>query len=186
MKRWLCKKILQWWGWKIEGEYPHHEKKNLVVAVPHTTNWDFPIGILLRNAYDFKTGFVGKDTLFKFPFGGFMRWMGGVPVNRSKSNNFVDAVVEAYNKRDEMTICIAPEGTRKRTDTLKTGFYYIAKGANIPIVMIRFDWSRMTLTWSKPFFPTDDKDADMEFIYAFFEGAVGKIPENSFRYAGDK
>lgn len=186
MRRWLSRKILQWWGWKVEGSYPYHEKKNIVIPIPHTSNWDFPIGILLRNAYDFKIGFVAKSTLFRFPLGGLMKWLGGIPVNRKKSANFVDSVVEAYDEREEMSVCIAPEGTRRRVDKLKTGFYYIALGANIPIVMIRWDWGQKTLTWSEPFYPTGDKEADFDVIYKFFEGAVGKIPENSFRYQAPK
>ncbi len=183
MRRIIAKFILErLWGWKVEGRFPVEEQKTIIIPIPHTSNWDFPIGILLRNAYNLDIGYVGKKALFKPPYGWFMKWLGGIPVDRKKSTNFVDAVVDAYNQREKMCICIAPEGKRGPVKELKSGFYYIALGAKIPIVMIRFDWSRKTLTWSEPLFPTGDKEADFQKIYDFFKGAVGYIPENSFMY----
>lgn len=180
MKSWLSRKILQWWGWEILGEFPKNAPKNVVIPIPHTTNWDFPIGVLLRPAYNIDIKYVGKSALFKPPFGFIMRWLGGIPVDRSKNNNFVDAVIETYKHHDELSICIAPEGTRNKVDRLKTGFYHIAVGANVPIVMIKFDWGNKIIEWSAPFYPTGNQEADFEVIYDYFDGVKGKIPENSF------
>ena len=186
MISWICDKILKLWGWKVEGEYPRHIKKNIVIAAPHTSNWDFPVGVMHRAATKINVTWVGKASLFKGPLGFFTRFMNGIPVDRTKNNNFVDAVVEAYNQREEMSILIAPEGTRKYVDKLKTGFYYIALGAKIPIVMIQSDWSTKTMRWAEPFYPTGDKEKDFEEIYAFFKPAIGKIPEYTLRYKLNK
>ncbi len=183
MKRWLCnfilKKIL---GWKIHGHFPKNIKKSIVLASPHTTNWDFPYGIYLRNIEGVMIGYFIKNTFIKPPLGGIMKWLGAVPVDRSKSNNMVDAMIETYNKHETLHINIAPEGTRKKVDRLKTGFYHIAKGANVPLVCVRFDWSRRIFTWSKAFYVTGDFDEDMKIIDNFFRGAVGYIPEDGYLY----
>ena len=172
--------ILRLMGWKFEGEFPKHLKKYVVIAIPHTSNWDFPMGLLIRSAIKVDIKFVGKDSLFRPPFGAIFKALGGYPVDRSKRNNFVDAVVDIYNEEEEFRVCLAPEGTRKKVTELKSGFYYIAKGANVPIVMIAFDWGSMTFRISEPFYPTDDKETDFIFIKNFFKGAVGKVPEYSF------
>ncbi len=172
--------ILRLMGWKFEGDFPRELKKFMLIAIPHTSNWDFPMGLLIRSALKIDIKFVGKDSLFKPPFGGIFKALGGYPVDRSRRSNFVDAVVDIYNEKEEFRVCIAPEGTRKKVTELKTGFYYIAKGANIPIVMIAFDWGSMTFRISEPFYPTDDKQADFAHIKQFFKGTVGKNPELSF------
>ncbi len=172
--------ILRLMGWKFEGEFPKDIKKFMLIAVPHTSNWDFPMGLLIRSAFKIDIKFVGKASLFKPPLGGIFKALGGYPVDRSKRNNFVDAVIDVYNEKEEFRVCIAPEGTRKKVTELKSGFYYIAKGAGIPIVMIAFDWGSMTFRISEPFYPTDDKEADFAHVKDFFKGAVGKVPEYSF------
>src|SRR5690606_23843932 len=99
--------------------------------------------------------FFAKDSLFRFPVGGLFRWLGGIPVDRSKSTNFVDAVINMYNDRDDLLTVISPEGTRSKVESLKTGFYYIAKGANIPVILCRFDYGKKEIHFAKPFYPTD-------------------------------
>ncbi len=177
----LCRWLLRMWGFKIVSPMPHGLKKSVVAVVPHTSNWDFPLGILLRNAMDTKIGFVAKDSLFKWPIGWFFTWMGGYPVDRSKKgNNYVEAIAEIFANVDSLHLSLAPEGTRKRVDKLKTGFYYMAVAAKVPIVLCKFDWEHREVTFRDPFWPTGDVEKDMAFIYDYFKGVKGRNPENSF------
>ncbi|MCP3929909.1 MAG: acyltransferase [Bacteroidetes bacterium] len=178
----LSKFILKMLGWKFTGEYPHHYKKFVLIVIPHTSSWDFPTGLLVRSSWKSDIKFVGKKTLFRFPFGGIFRWLGGYPVDRKRSQNFVDAVVDVFNEKEEFAICIAPEGTRKKVEKLKTGFYYIAKGAGIPIIPVKFDFEHKIIGIGEPIFPSDSKEADIEKIERFFRGVKGKVPENSYGY----
>lgn len=172
--------ILGLFGWKVEIAFEKFPKKFIIAVVPHTSAWDFPIGILTRSIMQQKIKYVAKASLFKFPLGGIMKLMGGVPVDRSKRNNFVDGVVDIFNEREQFAVCIAPEGTRTKVDKLKTGFYYMAKGANIPILLCRFDYSTRRVEIAEPFYTTDDMDADMEYIENHFRGVRGRYPEYSF------
>ena len=181
MFRAISRFLLRILGWTIITEYDELPKKYVIIVIPHTSNWDFPIGLMVRSAMGFDAKYVGKDSLFRNPvLGAIMRWLGGYPVDRSKNNNFVDAVVDIFNSKEKFAITIAPEGTRRKVDKLKTGFYYIALGARIPIIMIKLDWERKQLVFSRPFFPSGDKGADFEFITAYFRGVKGRNPENSF------
>ena len=172
--------LLKLWGWKIESVFPKDVPKSIIIVIPHTSNWDFPIGILLRPIIHLKTNFVGKSSLFFFPLGILMRALGGVAVDRTKHNNFVDAVVDIYKKRDQFSITVTPEGTRSKVKTLKSGFYYIALKAGVPIVCCKFDWSKMVIGFSEPFYPTGDYEGDLPKILQYFRGVKGKIPENDF------
>lgn len=179
---WISKLILDLLGWKIILNYPPETKKMIYAVVPHTSNWDFPLGILSRSAYPFNCNFIGKHTLFKFPLGPLMRWLGGIPINRNKSKNFVQQIVEEYQNREKLAIAIAPEGTRKKVDKLKTGFYHIAKQANIPIVLVQFNYEKREMVFRDLMFPSDDQEADFEIIHNHFKGIHGKIAKNSFGY----
>ncbi len=174
--------ILKLLGWRVETETWPLPPKYVLAVVPHTSNIDFPLGILARSALGERIVYIGKDSLFKFPQGIIFRLLGGHPVDRSKRNNFVDSVVDIYNRHDEFKICIAPEGTRKKVNSLKTGFYYIAKGAGVPILMCKFDYANKVVGISAPFYPTDDIAADFKVIDDYFRGVKGKIPENSYLY----
>ena len=169
--------ILRLWGWKIDGRYPHEVKKMVVIVFPHTSNWDFPVGLLIRSALKADIKYVGKSSLFRFPFGGLFRWLGGYPVDRSKNNNFVDAVIDIFNSKDQFAITLTPEGTRTKVDQLRTGFYYIALGAKAAIVMVKFDWGRKIVGFSEPFYPTGDYDADIIKILSYYKGVKGYHPE---------
>ncbi|MBL7814591.1 MAG: lysophospholipid acyltransferase family protein [Saprospiraceae bacterium] len=172
--------LLKLWGWKIESVFPKNIKKSVIIVIPHTSNWDFPIGILLRPIIDLKTNFVGKKSLFRFPLGILMRALGGVAVDRSKHNNFVDAVVDVYNKHEQFNITLTPEGTRSKVTTLKSGFYFIALEAKVPIVCAKFDWGKKLLGFSDPFYPTGDYEADLPKILQYFKGITGRNPKNDF------
>ena len=148
----FCSFMLRLLGWKITGDYPYHIKKFIIVVIPHTSNWDFPLGLLIRGSLKQNITFFAKSSLFRFPFAGLFRWLGGVPVDRSKSTNFVDAVVELYKAAETMKTVISPEGTRSKVETLKSGFYYIAKGAKIPIILCKFDYENREVYFAKPFY----------------------------------
>lgn len=173
ISRWL----LKIWGWKITGSYPHELKKLVLAVAPHTSNWDFPVGVLARSAAAADAVFVGKHTLFRPPFGWFFRSIGGVPVDRTKRGNFVAGVIDEFARRDHFHVCIAPEGTRKKVDRFKTGFYHIAKGAGVPIVLTRFDWERREVDFGERFYPTDNEERDLEYIWNYFKNTKGKNPE---------
>ncbi|MEO1513800.1 MAG: 1-acyl-sn-glycerol-3-phosphate acyltransferase [Bacteroidota bacterium] len=177
--------ILKLLGWEIVGQWPD-VKKFVLIVIPHTSNWDFPYGILIRSAMKRDIKYAAKDSLFKSPLGRFFYWTGGVPVDRSKNNNFVDAVVQIFNEREEFALCMSPEGTRQKVDKLKTGFYYIAKGAKAPIVMLQYNFGIRKFVVSEPFYTTDDKEADFAFIYDFFRGVKGFNPKNQWTHPDDR
>jgi len=106
--------------------------------------------------------------------------MGGYPVDRSGGKNFVDSAIQIINSHEKFLLHISPEGTRKKVDKIKSGWYYIAKGANVPIIMSRFDWEKKEVTFSPPFYVSDDYDKDVEHLISFFKGAKGKVPEYSW------
>lgn len=166
-------------GWKFVGEFPKDIKKYVVIAAPHTSWVDFPIAILSRMASGLMVNFIGKNSLFNGPFGFFFRGLGGTPVDRSKSTNLVDAIVNIFNKKEEFRLGLSPEGTRKKVDKWKTGFYYIAKGANVPIVMATLDFQNKQIKFSEPYYVTDNKEADFAYFESFFFNVKGKNPELS-------
>ena len=163
-------------GWKLVNDFPKDLKKYVVIAAPHTSWQDFPIGILARNTSGIKINFIGKDSLFKGPFGFIFRSLGGTPVDRSKSNNLVDAIVQVFNEKEEFRLALSPEGTRKKVEKWKTGFYYIAKGANVPIVMATLDFGKKQVKISKPYNTTDNKEKDFDHFHSFFADVIAKKP----------
>jgi hypothetical protein len=122
--------------------------------------------------------FLGKNSLFKPPFGWLFRWLGGYPVDRSSSHDMVQQVVDIFNSHDRFILALAPEGTRKKVHKLRTGFYYIAKGAGVPIVPVGFDFSTKRVILAEPMMPTDNFDKDMETLLAFYRKCKGKNPEH--------
>jgi 1-acyl-sn-glycerol-3-phosphate acyltransferase len=173
----LSKWIFKLWGWTVTGRYPHEVPKLVLAAAPHTSNWDFPLGLLVRGAVGSGTMYVGKNSLFRWPFGAFFRAIGGVPVERSKRTNFVAAVVEEFRRRDRFHLTIAPEGTRSRVDKFRTGFYHIARLAGVPILLTRFDWQTREVNFGELFYPTGDERADLEYIWDYFKDVRGLNPE---------
>ena len=180
MKRFLGKLLLKMTGFKIEGEYPYHIPKKILAVVPHTSWWDFFLGLFVRASLGAKIQFVAKDSLFFPPLGWIMKALGGIPVDRSKRNNFVDAVADIYTSRDELAIAIAPEGTRKKVEKFKTGFYHIARAAKIPIVPVKFDYLNKAVHFGTPFFPGEDSKADILSLQAYFKGVQGRNAELSY------
>lgn len=166
-------------GWKMDKNFPLDLKKYVVIAAPHTSWIDFPVAILARMSSGIMINFIGKASLFKGPFGFFFRGLGGTPVDRSKNNNLVDAIVQIFNAKDEFRLGLSPEGTRKKVKRWKTGFYYIAKGANVPIVMATLDFENKRIKISDPYYTTDDKEKDFKFFHLFYKDVKGKRPELS-------
>lgn len=185
MRRVLAKFIFHTiWGWKIDVPYPSNVPKSVVIPMPHTSNWDFPIGIIIRPIMRVNISFAAKDSLFFFPLGILMKLLGGYPVDRSKNTNFVDACVNIFNKKDHFILAVAPEGTRTKVTKLKTGFYHIALKAGVPIVCCKFDWGTKTVGFSAPFHPTGDYQADLPKLLAYFKGVKGKNPEYDYVHEG--
>ena len=169
-------KILKW---TIIGDFPKHLKKYIVIAAPHTHWQDFPMGIMLRKILHTKINFVAKKELFKWPLGWYLKKVGGHSLDRTEGQNKVEAYAELFKKNDYFVLNIAPEGTRKKVENWKSGFYYIALKAKVPIVMVVFDFGKKEHRISDPFYPTGDFDKDIVLIKSFFKGAIGRVPEYS-------
>lgn len=165
-------------GWKIEGEFPN-EKKFVLIAAPHTSNWDMPYMLFYAFYFKAKVYWMGKDTIFRKPFGTVCRWMGGIPIDRSKSNNVVENTVDQFNQKEKLILVIPPTGTRKKVLKWKTGFYYIALQAKVPIALGFLDYKKKTGGFGPLFYPTGDIEADMNEIMQFYKGITGKNAERS-------
>lgn len=165
-------------GWKIEGSFPPDLKKYIIAVAPHTSNWDFVIGVMARSILRLQRAkFLGKDSLFKPPFGWFFRSLGGYPVDRSGKHDMVQQVVEIFNKHDEFVLALAPEGTRKKVSKLRTGFYYIAFGSKVPIIPVGFDFGLKRVVIGDIFVPSGDLDNEIHRLIEFYSKIKGKNPE---------
>lgn len=179
MKRFASFILFSILGWKMDTNFPINIKKYVVIAAPHTSWVDFPIAILSRMSSGIMIHYIGKDSLFRAPFGFFFRAFGGTPVDRSKKNKLVDAIIDIFNSKTEFRLALSPEGTRKKVERWKTGFYFIAKGANVPIVMVTLDFGNKQIKISEPYHTTDDMDRDFQVFSSFYENVKGKNPELS-------
>lgn len=167
-------------GWKIEGEIDSAIKKCILMVVPHTSWHDFYLGIFTRGIMGLEMHFVGKKELFRFPFGAYFRWMGGEPLDRSGNLNKVETIAQIFKNKAEFRLAIAPEGTRKKVTELKSGFYFIAQKAGVPIIPVAFNFGIKAVQIGKPLSPIGDYEKDVSILTAHFRGVVGKIPEYSF------
>jgi 1-acyl-sn-glycerol-3-phosphate acyltransferase len=162
-------------GWKVLGRMPEGCSKSVWIAAPHTSNWDLPYTLMVVFALDLKVYWMGKEQLFRPPFRGLMMWLGGIPVDRAKANNLVAASVETLkNAEGPMQLIVPPEGTRSKARYWKTGFYYIAVGAQVPIVMAYMDYEKKISGLGPVFQPTGDIEADMASIKAFYAPFKGR------------
>ncbi|MCK5677918.1 MAG: 1-acyl-sn-glycerol-3-phosphate acyltransferase [Flavobacteriaceae bacterium] len=164
-------------GWKIVGSYPKDLKKFIIVGAPHTSNIDFVLGALMKYITGLPINFIGKHSLFKPPFGFIFKALGGTPVDRSKSVNMVQAIINVFNEKEEFILAISPEGTRKKTEKWKTGFYHIAKGANVPIIFNTFNFEKKQYFISKPYYLTGNKEKDFLYFHNFYKDIKGKYPD---------
>ena len=170
------------WGWRIEDRIPKDLERYIVVVAPHTSNWDFVVGLFVRKLAGMgDVKYLAKASLFKPPFGWFFRGLGGYPVDRSRHNNLVDAVVELFRSGAVQKIAITPEGTRTYQPNWKTGFHYIARNAGLPVVLATFHYPGKLVVLSEVFPLTDDVDADVERMKDWFRQYKGRNPEQGVR-----
>ena len=177
MLEFISSVILKLWGFRVTGPDPEVIPKKVYAVYPHTSNWDFLLGILIKFAIPINVNYVGKESLFKWPWAWLFRWLGGIPVDRKKSTNFVDGMVNLYKKYDRLAFAIAPEGTRKRVQKFKTGFYYIAHNANVPLIFVKFDFGNKLVAFSEPFYTTGVYADDIKLIINHLKGTIGENPE---------
>ncbi len=183
MLRWFWRLYWKLSGWKFIGEYPYHQNKLVIAAAPHTSSSDVWIGLAARAVLKIEhVKFLGKKELFQNGLGWLFKSLGAVPVDRSAPNGVVGQVVEMFNKNDSFTIALAPEGTRKKVDKLKTGFYQIAKQADVPLLLVGIDFGNKAIRFSELIYPTNDEFADFNKILSFFAPIDGKHPELGLKH----
>lgn len=158
-------------GWKIIGDFPMLNKF-IVAVVPHRSNLDFVVGVLVRTILNEEINFIGKKELFNPFTGWFFTAMGGSPINRGKNENKVTAIAEIFNTRERFRLAIAPEGTRKKVDRWRTGFYHIALEANIPILLVNFNYNVKKVSFLKLFYPTGNLKKDLSLMEGYFNKAM--------------
>jgi len=162
-------------GWRVEGEVPDLPKFVAAVA-PHTSNWDFVVGIAAMFALDLRLAFIGKHTLFRGPFARVMRWMGGIPVDRSSPHGLVAESIAAFSSAEGRILAIAPQGTRKPVPHFKSGFLQIARGAGVPVMLATLDYGARVVRFGPTFEVGEDIEAERARIEAFFAPVKGKRP----------
>ena len=175
--RFLGRLVLFLLGWRVDATKLTNVPKIVLLGGPHTSNWEFIMTLLITFSTSLDIHFMGKHTMFKFPFGPLVRFLGGIAVDRREHHDVVAATIHEFNTRSKFCIGIMPEGTRDKVDNWKTGFWYIAKGANCPICPVLYDWGRKVLEFGDVYYPTDDIDEDMWHLQYAYKDAVGRNPE---------
>ena len=163
-------------GWQVAGGAPG-VRRAVVLAYPHTSNWDLLFTLAISYTLDLRIRWLGKQSLFRAPYGWWMRFVGGIPVERSSKHRLVDAIVESVAGQQDALVLISPEGTRSRAARWKSGFYWVAVGAEMPIVLGFLDFGRKRGGLGEVLWPSGDISADLDKIRAFYHGVQGKIPE---------
>ncbi len=169
--------ILKMIGWRVDVNLPK-EEKFVLIGVPHTSNWDLPLALLCFWFIQKKITWVAKKQLFVGPMSMIFRALGGIPVDRSASTGFIEQIAQQFSKKQEMILCLAPEGTRSKTQYWKSGFYYIALTAKVPICLGYVDYPNRVIGFKTIVFPTGDIHRDFEKIRLFYQSKTGKHPEN--------
>lgn len=176
VRRLLARLFLAITGWKPEGERPVPDRF-VLIAAPHTTNWDFPYLLAFAEVYGVRVSWIGKHTLFRWPFGPLMRALGGIPIRRHKRENQVEVLARLFEARDTLALVIPAEGTRDYVEYWKSGFYHIARRADVPIVPSFLDYARKRGGFGPALEATGDVTRDMDRIRAFYAGRQGRFPE---------
>jgi 1-acyl-sn-glycerol-3-phosphate acyltransferase len=176
MRQLLGRTWLRFFGWEVEGGAPNVPKA-VVIAYPHTSNWDLPFTLAVSYALDLDVHWLGKKSLFKAPYGWFMRWVGGIAVERSRSTNLVDSIVDTLAPMQEILVIIPPEGTRSQSGRWKSGFYWVAVGSGLPIILGYLDYKRKRGGLGEIFYPSGEIEADFDKIRDFYSNVTGKFPE---------
>ena len=169
-------------GWKIAGTIDPTIRKCVLMVMPHTSAHDFYLGIFTRGITGVDMNYVGKKELFGFPLGWYFKYMGGEPLDRSGGKNKVDSIAAIFERKEEFRLAVAPEGTRKNVNEIKTGFYYIALKANVPIIPIAFDFGKKEVKLGLPVYPTGNLELDLNTLKKHFSGVKGKIPQNGYLF----
>ncbi len=172
----FARALLKLAGWRIEMQDPG-TSRYVVIGYPHTSNWDFMVTLLFMLAEGVPIRLIGKASLFRGPVGVIMRALNAIPVDRSKRNNLVDQVAELFAQHEALIIGISPEGTRRKSPRWRTGFYYMALKAQVPIVLAFLDYGNKVCGFGPSFMPTGDIEADFAFIREFYSGITGKNPD---------
>jgi 1-acyl-sn-glycerol-3-phosphate acyltransferase len=170
--------LLKLLGWKTVGKLPA-EKKYVLIVAPHTSNWDLFYGILLAFALKLDARYIAKKELFRGPFSGLMRWSGAIPVDRASAHHVVEQMAAAFRKSEKFVLALAPEGTRRRKESWKSGFYHIALNAQVPILLGYIDYAGKRGGAGPLIHPTGDAEEDMRVIRDFYQSVRGKHPENT-------
>ena len=176
MRTLLAKALLKSLGWRAVGTAPN-AKKYVLIAAPHTTNWDFPFTMAVARILGVKIRFLGKQSLFRFPFKTFFTAFGGISVDRSKANGTVEALVNLFTQHEELVVVIPVEGSRAKGKRWKSGFYHVARGANVPVALGWLDYEKKEGSIGQLLHLTGDMKKDMDFVRAFYSGISGKYPE---------
>ena len=177
LKQWIGKAFLRVAGWKTEGERPAADQY-VIIAAPHTSNWDMPFMLAMAFVYDIPVRWMGKHTLFKAPFASFFKRLGGIPIVRHRPGGVVGQMVEHFENNDSLVLMVPAEGTRSHVDYWKSGFYHIARGADVPVVLSYLDVSKKVGGIGPALALTGDFGADMDKIREFYSGMQGFRPEN--------
>ncbi|MFT5677341.1 MAG: 1-acyl-sn-glycerol-3-phosphate acyltransferase [Paraglaciecola sp.] len=174
---WLGKAVMRVMGWQFSGEFPTHSKMILIVA-PHTSNWDFVLGLGVAFSLRLKITFFGKHSIFIPPFDRLLRRCGGIPVERSSAHGVVEQMVKQMRDADKMILCLSPEGTRSRIEKWKTGFLHIAKKADVPVFLVAFDYKKKHIEFGPVHKISDDIPLELNRIYRYYANVQAKYPEN--------
>ena len=180
--KWLARFYLSLIGWKTGSILPASIKKCVLVAAPHTSNMDYPIALATLYAAGVRVRFLAKKDLFRFPMGLIMKLTGGLPVDRSKHNNLVEAMIDMFRRNDELILMIPVEGTRSYVKEWKSGFYYTALGAGVPIALGYLDYGRKIAGFGELFYPTGNYQRDLEVIQTYYRQFRARYPEKSSLY----
>jgi 1-acyl-sn-glycerol-3-phosphate acyltransferase len=176
--RGLSRGWLRWRGWQVQGALPPEARRSVFIAAPHTSNWDLPYTLMAAFALGLRIHWLGKASLFRRPCGGVMRWLGGIAVDRSRPGGLVASAADALaGDGPALQLVVPPEGTRGRTRHWKTGFWHIARLANVPIVLAYMDYERRVCGLGPLFTPSDDVEADLVVIKRFYAPIKGRRPE---------
>lgn len=179
----ICSRIFLQTGWKVDENLPPEIKKCIIIAAPHTSNWDFWYTMASFAIYKLRIRFTVKKEWMRFPFSLLMKPLGGIAIDRtprideSSRKSFVEAMIELFEENEELIIVITPEGSRSRRDKWKTGFYHVAMGANVPILLGYVDYQKKVAGIGKTIYPSDF-NTDMRQIMAFYQKIHPKFPEN--------
>ncbi len=176
MKKIIGRLFLRIGGWQLDGALPD-EKRLVVIAAPHTSNWDLPLMLAVSFAMGVKVSWMGKHTIFRPPFGWFMRALGGVPIERHKRSSVVEQMVDLFGQKERLALVVAVEGTRSRRETWKSGFYHIARDAEVPVLLSFLDYANKVGGLGPAIRMTGDVNADMDVIRAFYADKPGRFPE---------